>query len=271
MVSLDAPWTDTLLALGVEPVGYAVDSYSPDGMAWQEFGPDSTSFDTTEGLPYEQIAALDPDLIVGSYTVIDEAVHQRLSEIAPTVARLDDAQVTPWQDLVAAGGILLDRADQASALIAEVNAGIDAIRDELPGLAGRTFALAQYIPGTGLIAVADEDDGSSVFFQRLGLTMLPALAEEGEKTGQARISFSPERLELLHADLLAFLINGADESALADIPGIRQVAGNGRHPRLRHDRCADHAVSTLGAVRRGQAQALPGRNSRRLIGAATPG
>lgn len=113
VVSLDAPWTDTLLALGVEPVGYAVDSYSPDGMAWQEFGPDSTPFDTTEGLPYEQIAALDPDLIVGSYTVIDKAVHERLSEIAPTVARLDDAQVTAWEDLVTAGGTLLDQTEAA--------------------------------------------------------------------------------------------------------------------------------------------------------------
>lgn len=112
-----------------------------------------------------------------------------------------------------------------SNLLTEVNAEIDAIRDELPGLGGRTFALAQYIPGSGLVAVADEGDGSSVFFQRLGLTMLPALVEEGEKTGQARISFSPERLDLLHADLLAFLINGADESALEDIPGFDKLPG----------------------------------------------
>ncbi|HIT75097.1 MAG TPA: ABC transporter substrate-binding protein [Candidatus Avipropionibacterium avicola] len=225
IVSLDAPWTDTLLALGVQPVGYAVDAASPDGMAWQELSADSESFDTTEGLPYEQIAALDADLIVGSYSVIDEEVHRRLSEIAPTVARLDDSQVTAWEDLVTAGGALLDKTDEATILIDGLNARIDAIGEELPGLEGRTFALAQYLPGAGLVAVADEKDGSSVFFQRLGMTMLPALAEEGTKTGEARVSFSPERIELLRADLLAFLINGGDESALDDIPGFDKLPG----------------------------------------------
>lgn len=76
-----------------------------------------------------------------------------------------------------------------------------------------------------MMIVADERDGSSVFFQQLGMTMYPPVAEEGEPTGDARISVSTERSDLLQADLLTFLVNGGDESDLADIPGFDRLPG----------------------------------------------
>jgi iron complex transport system substrate-binding protein len=48
---------------------------------------------------------------------------------------------------------------------------------------------------------------------------------EGQKTGEARVNVSTERADLLQADLLAFLVNGGDESDLADIPGFDQLPG----------------------------------------------
>ena len=75
--------------------------------------------------------------------------------------------------------------------------------------------------------VADEGDGSSVFFSQLGMTLYPPIRAEGERTGDARVNLSTERADLLRADLLVFLVNGGDESDLADIPGFDQLPGTG--------------------------------------------
>lgn len=226
IVALDLQWTDTLLALGVEPVGYAVDTYMPDStVPWQDLPEDAEAFDVTNGPPIEEIAALDPDLIVGSYTIPDQRTYDLLSGIAPTIPSFDEQDVTPWQKLVDLAGDLLDRPEDAERLVADVDAEVAATAADLPQLAGQTFALAQYVVGDSMYIVADEEDGSSVFFQQLRMTMLPEVKAEGERTGDTRIQVSTERADLLRADLLAFLINGGDESDLDDIPGFDKLPG----------------------------------------------
>jgi iron complex transport system substrate-binding protein len=226
IVTIDLQWTDTMLALGVEPVGYAVDPFLPDGTApWQELPADAEALDVADGIPVEQVAALEPDLIVANYSIADQGMYDTLSALAPTIPDLGAEQVTPWQDLVTTAGEVLGRPDDAAALVEEVDGAVADTAGELPGLAGRTFALAQYVVGTGLVIVADEEDGSSVFFRQLGMEMLPVLREEGERTGAARVEVSTERADLLGADLLAIMVNGGEESDLADIPGFDALPG----------------------------------------------
>jgi iron complex transport system substrate-binding protein len=57
------------------------------------------------------------------------------------------------------------------------------------------------------------------------MTMLPELKAEGERTGETRVQVSTERADLLRVDLLAFLINGGDETDLDDIPGFDSLPG----------------------------------------------
>lgn len=226
IVTIDLQWTDTMLALGVEPVGYTVDSSMPDEtVPWQELPEDAEALDLTEGVPIEQIAALDPDLVVGSWSITDERTYELLSGIAPTIPTLDGAQVTPWQDLVTLAGDLLDRPDEAGDLVAEIDGAVEQTAADLPGLTGQSYELAQYIVGDSMYIVADEADGSSVFFQQLGMEMFAPVREQGEMTGDARINASTERADLLRADLVAFLVNGGDESDLADIPGFDRLPG----------------------------------------------
>jgi len=226
IVSLDMQWTDTLLAMGVDLVGYAVDPYMPDStVPWQELPADAEGFDVTNGPPIEQIAALEPDLIVGTYVIPDQRTYDLLSGIAPTIAGFDEQEVTPWQELVGLTGDLVDRPEDAAALVSEVDAEVAATAAELPQLAGQTFALAQYVVGDSMTIVADEEDGSSVFFQQLGMTMLLEVKAAGERTGDTRIQVSTERADLLRADLLTFLVNGGDESDLDDIPGFDDLPG----------------------------------------------
>lgn len=226
VVTIDLQWADTMLALGIEPVGYTVDSFMPDEtVPWQDLPADAEALDIGAGLPLERIAALEPDMIVGSYSIADEQTYEQLSAIAPTIPNLDAAEVTPWQDLVTLAGDLLDRPDQAAEVVRVVDDEVAATAADLPDLAGRSFALAQYVVGDSMYIVADEKDGSSVFFQQLGMEMLPALLEERGDSGEARLNVSTERGDLLRADLLAFLVNGGDESDLADIPGFDRLPG----------------------------------------------
>ena len=226
IVTVDVQWTDVMLAMGVEPVGYSVDSLMPEsGVPWQELPADAEPLSLDDGVPIEKVATLQPDLIVGTYSITDQAIYDQLAQIAPTVPTIDAAQVEPWQDLVRIAGDILAEPAAADELIASVDAQVDAVADELPGLQGKTFALAQYIVGDAVYIVADESDGSSVFFQQLGMTMYPPVREHGEQTGETRINVSPERSDLLRSDFLAFLVNGGDEDDLADIAGFDQLPG----------------------------------------------
>ncbi|WP_116952917.1 ABC transporter substrate-binding protein [Jiangella endophytica] len=226
IVTIDLQWTDVMLAMGVEPVGYSVDAFMPEsGVPWQELPADAAPLPLDDGPPIERIAELQPDLILGSYSIADQGVYDQLSGIAPTIAGADALQVTPWQDLVRTAGEILGEPDRADEVIAGVDGEVAAAAEALPGLAGKTFSLAQYIVGDSIYVVADEEDGSSVFFQQLGMTMYGPVRDEGEATGDTRIIVSPERSDLLQADVLAFLVNGGDESDLADIPGFDQLPG----------------------------------------------
>ncbi|TDD65286.1 ABC transporter substrate-binding protein [Jiangella aurantiaca] len=226
IVTIDLQWTDVMLAMGVEPVGYSVDSFMPEsGVPWQELPADAEPLPVDDGPPIEQIAELEPDLIVGTFSIADEATYEQLSGIAPTIPGLDEHEVTPWQDLVRAAGEVLGEPERSEEVIARVDGEVAAAAEALPGLQGKTFSLAQYIVGDSMYIVADEQDGSSVFFQQLGMTMYGPVKAEGEATGDARINVSTERSDLLQAELLAFLVNGGDEGDLADVPGFDQLPG----------------------------------------------
>ena len=227
VVTIDLQWTDVMLSMGVEPVGYSVDTLMPEtGVPWQQLPAGATALSLTDGVPVEQILALDPDLVVVSFSLTDQATYDLLSARVPTIAGPPEAgQGIPWQDLVRTAGKILDKTDQAEQVVSSVEEKATATAAELPGLQGKTFVLAQYVVGDGITAVADEADGSSLFFQQLGMTMLPAIKAEGEKTGSSRVQLSTERVDLLRSDLLAFLINGGDESDLADLPGFDKLPG----------------------------------------------
>lgn len=226
IVTIDLQWTDVMLAMGVEPVGYTVDALMPDEkVPWQKAPAGAKALPLTDGVPVEQILALDPDLVLGSYSIADEETYKLLADRVPTVAGPQDTQVMAWQDMVRLAGKFLNEPSRAEQVIASVDDEVAAVAGEYPALKGRTFALAQYVVGDSMYIVADEKDGSSVFFQQLGMALYPPVVAEGRKTGEARVNVSTERADLLQADLLAFLVNGGDESDLSDIPGFDQLPG----------------------------------------------
>ena len=226
VVTLDLQWTDVMLAMGVEPVAYAVDSLMPEsGVPWQEVPAGAKKLSLDDGVPVEEIIALDPDLVLGSWYIPDKETYDLLAAQVPTVAAPPDEKVVPWQELVRTAGEFLADPATAERIIDETESKISAVAAELPGLKDKSFLLAQYIVGDSMYIVADEEDGSSSFFQALGMKLYQPVLEEGRRTGQTRLNVSTERADLLRSDLLVFLVNGGDESNLADIPGFDQLPG----------------------------------------------
>jgi iron complex transport system substrate-binding protein len=227
VVTLDLQWTDVLLAMGVTPVGYAVDPGLPAaGVPWEKLPADATKISATDGLPVEKILALKPDLVVAAYAIQDEETYKLLSAGVPTIAGPPGTdQVPAWQDLARTAGKLLDDPARAEKVIRDAEAPVTAAAKALPELAGKSFALAQYVVGDSMYIVGDPKDGSSLFFEAFGMTIYRPILDEAAKTGETRVNVSTERSGLLRADLLAFLINGGGESDLKDIPGFDQLPG----------------------------------------------
>lgn len=224
VITLGLQWTDVLLALGEEPVAHIAEEPAGEGgiFPWQAGlldGSTGLTAQTVEEIPYEQIAALQPDLILVTYLAEDQTVYDRLNEIAPTIGALGDRQVDLWQDMIDVAGQIFAKPDAAAAAVAEVDELMAATVAEYPGLEGKTFAMANFVPGDQIYVVADPEDGSSVFFQQLGMVLDPdVLAAADGVTGRAE--FSLEQVGLLDGDLLVSFLNGQDPS---DVVGYGEL------------------------------------------------
>lgn len=123
---------DYVLAFGVAPVGvtdwYGDHEHATWDWARDELGDaeptvlNEGAFTGTAAYDYEEIAALEPDLIVGLYTDMDEEQYATLSEIAPTVAPSGEYPEygMPWQETTRMVGAALGRPERAEELIGEV-------------------------------------------------------------------------------------------------------------------------------------------------------
>jgi iron complex transport system substrate-binding protein len=224
IVTLGSQWNGALLALGATPVAYGADPNAGDDgvFPWEE-----ELLETSEpievpasgDLPLEAIAAQQPDLILVTFLVTDQAGYDDLAAIAPTIGALGERQVDTWQDLTTVAGQVLGLEDEAAAVIADVEGQVADLAAELPGLDGRTFALANYVPSDSIYVVTDEEDGSSLFFQALGLVLDPELvAAGGGAAGRSQLSL--EQTSLLDVDVLVLFTSGADPS---ELPGYDQL------------------------------------------------
>ncbi|TCN48175.1 iron complex transport system substrate-binding protein [Rhodococcus sp. SMB37] len=115
VVVLEPVQLDTSIALGVVPVGAAVLSESTGVPAYLGDKASTVELAGTVAEPnLEKIAALDPDLIIGTQTRHGE-MYEQFAAIAPTVFMA--SQSDPWQDNVRFVADALGRSDDAQALL----------------------------------------------------------------------------------------------------------------------------------------------------------
>ncbi|WP_084478474.1 ABC transporter substrate-binding protein [Nocardia jejuensis] len=241
IVTLGPQWFDAVLSLGVTPVGYAVPGLTAGTtVPWEPKIPESAKVINMGGDYSEQIAALEPDLIVAPAFMADKNVYEKLSKLAPTIDSLSSAQIDSWQDQVTTLGKVLGKQDEAAKVVSDVNGKSDAVLAKYPGLKGKTFLTCMLTGPAQLMVLADPKDGSAELFERLGLTMPAKIVAEAPTGG--RLALSPERLSDLTADLLVCGAMPALEAKFKELPGYGDL------PAVRHNGIAFVDVVTINAI-----------------------
>nr|AIU93739.1 hypothetical protein LRS1606.305 [Rhodococcus sp. NS1] len=228
IVALSTSWADTVLAFDIDPIAVGVlTGYAPaDGrFPWQgEYQPTPIALSLLGDPDFEAIAATSPDLILADFSARNSAVYDRLSQIAPTIAPLDDSgYVDPWREQVDVLGQILNRPADADALIAAADTELDEIRTSFPCLQGASFLLAT-LSTDSVGVVADPRDPAAELFGDLGMELLPEVVDLAE--GRTRLTVSYEQsADLAGADLM--LVRDRGGRALPSPPSGHTVALDG--------------------------------------------
>lgn len=217
IVALGVTDADAVLALGVTPIAVTGYKYYPEtGLGpWAQAlvtGEQPVRLESDSAPNLEQIASLNPDLIIAVSAGIDEAVYGKLAGIAPTIARAEakTAYTVPRAEAtrliaqamgeVAAGEELLKRADDAYAQAIAAN----------PAFAGKSAAIV--LPYDGKYGAYFPGDGRGRVITELGLHVPQGIAALDNGT-TFFTEVSREQVSLLDGDLLVML---------ADAPAARQ-------------------------------------------------
>ena len=226
---------DFLLALGVIPVALR-DWYGEQPNSVWPWAQDELGGATPEVLPatdlnFEQIAALEPDLIVGVWSGMTAEDYELLRAIAPTVAQPEtyDDYGTPWQEQTRILGAATGRTAEAEAVVADVEGQIVAARKAHPEWEGQTSSVA-FVTEEGPGAYASQDTRSR-FVQDLGFE-IPEINDSDDENS-FYLQLSAEDITALDVGVLVWVI-GAPEALegilnqLPDAPVARGVRGGSR-------------------------------------------
>lgn len=214
---------DVVYALGETPVGMPKVTYGPTPAgttAWNadKFDPAKTTLlDTADGIPFEKLAALRPDVILAPYEGFDKATYTKLSEIAPTVAYPGAAWQTTWQDQTTIIGKALGKSAEADKLVAGIKELTRKAAAEHPEFKGKTISVLSYgaenyvfMPGDPRVQILNE----------MGFVNAPGV-EALEKTNSKKefaLTVSKERLADLDADVVVGYIDGMTPEKFAADP-----------------------------------------------------
>ncbi|MCW5716348.1 MAG: iron-siderophore ABC transporter substrate-binding protein [Bauldia sp.] len=201
---------DVMLALGEMPLALPIESWGggPDGMLpWirdriAELGGDPPVIvDMDLAIPFEELLALEPDLILAPYSGLTDLEYARLAAIAPTVAFADTAWSGAWQDVTRTVGRALGREADAETLIADTETYLVTLGQQHPEFAGKTFAYAWDDTANGNLPVYVPADSRVQATQDLGLVLAPGIIAlpAGDSFW---INVSLENLATIDADIL---------------------------------------------------------------------
>jgi len=200
---------DALLALGVVPIATTEWFGAKPGAIWPWAeaalggAPKPQVLASTDGVQFEKVAALRPDLILAVYSGLTAQDYATLSKIAPTVAQPKDSvdYGVSWQDLTRTVGAAVGRKAQADKLVTDTEARFVTIRKEHPEFVGATGLMATTWEG---YYVYGPQDPRGRLLTDLGFKLPDGLAEVTGKEFGANLS--KERTDLLDTGVLIWLV-----------------------------------------------------------------
>lgn len=218
---------DVVLALGVVPVAvrewFGEKPYAAWPWATEALGSGKPTVLPSEELNFEQIAGLEPDLILGSYAGLTEGEYKNLSQIAPTVAQSADHAdyTTPWQDMTLTIGRVLGKESQAKTLIADVEARFDDERAAHPEFEGATAAVIDGGIEPANFGLLGPDDPRGRIVRALGF-QYPDGAAEQIPEDEFGADISRENFDVVDGDVLLVLQYAPDDRATMEADPLFQ-------------------------------------------------
>lgn len=202
---------DPVLALGVTPVAVRewFGEYPSATWPWaqDELGDAGPEVLPPTELNFEQIAGLQPDLIIGVSSSMTEDEYTNLSEIAPTIPHSDEYVDfgVPWQAQTRVIGRALGRRQRAEKLVSDLESRFASVREEHPefeGASGVVVGLTEeeqsYTPSP-----YGTQDLRSRFLTSLGFEIPERVTDFVGDSFSAELS--RERLDLVDAEVLVWV------------------------------------------------------------------
>jgi iron complex transport system substrate-binding protein len=216
VVSLGYTEQDAILAFGVVPVGvrYAFGPRDDVFFPWADAaaGAAQPTVLAREEIEFEQVAALQPDLIMAVTAGLEQQQYDTLSRIAPTVVQPAEYVDfgTPWQVQTRVTGQALGQPERAEELVAQVEARFAEVKAAHPDLVGRTLTLSGPT-FEGQYPFHATDDTRTRFFGELGMVVPPELDAAAGESFYGTVS--RENASMLDADVLVWQSGSPEERA----------------------------------------------------------
>ncbi|AIT59909.1 iron-siderophore ABC transporter substrate-binding protein [Corynebacterium doosanense] len=214
---------ETPLALGVVPVGMDKATFGDDDgdgiLPWVKYkidelgGETPVLFDTTDAIPYEEIAATEPDVILAANSGLTQEQYDELSKIAPTVAYPNAAWGTSLDEMVEMNSTALGQADEGEKLSSDLDKEVADAMAAHPDLEGKKVAFA-FIEPTDMskITIYTDHDTRQDFLLEAGFENPTVVTEESAKTDQFFVELSSENPGRFD-DVDLFIAYGSDDDA----------------------------------------------------------
>ncbi|MEU0203580.1 MULTISPECIES: iron-siderophore ABC transporter substrate-binding protein [unclassified Streptomyces] len=197
---------DALYALGVTPVAVSKDAFAADGVhPWLKDRVDTKKtklLDTMNGVDFEEVAALQPDLILATSDFTLEKNYKKLSAVAPTIGYETAWGKQTWQEHVQVVAKAVGREKQAEKAIKDTEDSIAEVRSEHPGLKGKTYSLSIGNTPAKIFTIASEEDFAAKLMSEVGLGLTPSVKNIKTVSGSPTGELSFEQLDKLDADLV---------------------------------------------------------------------
>jgi iron complex transport system substrate-binding protein len=226
---------DTVLALGYKPIAttewYGDQPYAVWPWAARALGASKpTVLHNDDGFPFEKIAALRPDLIIGVNSGMKRGDYDKLSRLAPTIAAPEGSTefFSPWQRQVELIAAALGKPAEGRALVRDVKAEYAKAAAANPAFRRKTATFSQNGFYDGLIYVYPAGLNTE-FLTMLGFTINPKLTPLVKKRGE-QVGISAERIDVLDADVIVFATEKpSDVAALRKVPTFGKLAAVAGH------------------------------------------
>ncbi|MFB1082937.1 ABC transporter substrate-binding protein [Jeotgalibacillus sp. JSM ZJ347] len=198
VVILTNEGTEALLSMGVTPAG-AVQSWTGD--PWYDHIADQMEgvevVGTESEVNVEAIAALDPDLIIGT-KLRQEAVYEQLEAIAPTV--MSETLKGDWQENFELYAKALNKSEEGEQVMADFETRVDELSGQLEegGHLEKEISMVRFLAGD--TRIYHKDSFSGIILDQLGFARPP----EQDVDDFAEKGVTKERVEAMEGDVLFY-------------------------------------------------------------------